>query len=145
MPRATAEPPNVLEVIVGQSYGSRDADLADAARRWWKLSSRRRDQLEFIVARRRWAEDPLAVFRITSGRAVEGGRLEFEVQPADADDEARVLAAVGDLGVCNSALRLSGPDSEAQNSYASPTTPATAARKCLIPRFLQIPYTLKHP
>jgi hypothetical protein len=107
MPRATAEPPNVLEVIVGQSYGSRDADLADAARRWWKLSSRRRDQLEFIVARQRWADDPLAVFRITSGRAVEGGRLEFEVQPADVEDEARVLAAVADPGVCNSALRLS--------------------------------------
>ena len=107
MPRATAEPPNVLEVIVSQSYGSRDADLADAARRWWKLSSKRRDQLEFIVARRRWADDPLAVFRITSGRAVGGGRLEFEVEPADADDEARVLAAVADLGVCNSALRLS--------------------------------------
>ncbi|MCB0900359.1 MAG: hypothetical protein KDC40_16205, partial [Actinobacteria bacterium] len=51
------------------------------------------------------------VFRITSGRAVGGGRLEFEVEPADADDEARVLAAVADLGVCNSALRLSGPDS----------------------------------
>ena len=103
----TAEPPNVLEVIVGQSYGSRDADLADAARRWWKLSSKRRDQLEFIVARRRWAENPLAVFRITASREVEGGRLEFEVKPADAEDEARVLAAVADLGVCNSALRLS--------------------------------------
>ncbi len=107
MPRATAEPPNVLEVIVGQSYGSRDADLADAARRWWKLSRRRRDQLEFIVARRRWAEDPLAVFRITSGKSVAGGRLEFDVEPAAADDAARVLAAVADLGVCNSALRLS--------------------------------------
>lgn len=35
------------------------------------------------------------------------GRLEFEVEPAGAEDEARVLAAVADLGVCNSALRLS--------------------------------------
>ncbi len=34
MSRAAAEPPNVLEVIVGKSYGSRDANLADAARRW---------------------------------------------------------------------------------------------------------------
>lgn len=107
MPRAAAEPPNVLEVIVGKSYGSRDANLADAARRWWKLSRERRDQLEFIVARRRWAEEPLAVFRITAGKAVEGGRLEFDVEPASSGEEARVLAAVADLGVCNSALRLS--------------------------------------
>lgn len=45
------------------------------------------------MARRRCADDPLAVLRITSGKAVEGGRLEFEVEPADAADEARVLAA----------------------------------------------------
>ena len=90
MPGAVADPPNVLEVIVGKSYGSRDANLADAARRWWKLNRERRDQLEFIVARRRWAEEPLAVFRITAGKAVEGGRLEFEVEPASPGDEARV-------------------------------------------------------
>ena len=107
MPRAAVAPPNVLEVIVGKSYGSRDANLADAARRWWKLSRERLGQLEFIVAPRRWAEEPLAVFRITAGKAAEGGRLEFEVAPANSGDEARVLAAVADLGVCNSALRLS--------------------------------------
>ena len=30
---------NVLEVLVGNSCGPRDADLADAARRWWKGSA----------------------------------------------------------------------------------------------------------
>lgn len=100
-------PPNVLEVIVGKSYGSRDADLADAARRCWKLSASRADQVEFIVARRRWRDAPLGVFAVTGGRVTEGGRLEFDVVPADARDEARVTSAVEASGVCNSALRLS--------------------------------------
>ncbi len=106
MPHVDIEPPNLLEVIVGKSFGSRDADLADAARRWWKLGRQRLDQTEFSVARQRWADDPLAVFRITAGKAVEGGRLEFEVEPASEDDEARVLAAIADLGIRDSALRL---------------------------------------
>lgn len=49
----------------------------------------------------------MAVFRITSGKAVESGRPELDVDAAGAEDDVRVLAAVADLGVCNSALRLS--------------------------------------
>lgn len=101
----SAQQRDILEVIVGNSYGSRDADLADAARRWWRISAKRRHELDFIVPRRRWREEPLAVFRITGSRVTDGGRVEFTVVDADAKDAAAVLAAVRGQGVCNSPLR----------------------------------------
>ena len=53
----TTNKQNILEVLIGNSYGPRDADLADAARRWWKIDISRRHDLEFIVARRHWREE----------------------------------------------------------------------------------------
>lgn len=50
------EDPDILEVIVGKSYGPRDPDLADAARRWRKIDASRRHDLRFIVARRHWQD-----------------------------------------------------------------------------------------
>ena len=96
---------NVLEVLVGNSYGPRDADLANAARRWWKIDISRRDDLEFIVARRHWREDPLAVFRITGSTVVDNGRVEFSVTDATADEERDVLRAVAGRGVHYGAFR----------------------------------------
>lgn len=96
---------DILEVIVGNSYGTRDSDLADAARRWWKISAKRCHELEFIVPRQRWRDEPLAVFRITGSKVTDTGRVEFTVVDADAEDAAAVLAAVQGQGVCNSPLR----------------------------------------
>ncbi len=97
--------PDILEVLVGNSYGPRDADLADAARRWWKIDASRRHDLEFIVARRHWREDPLAVFRITGSTVVDNGRVEFSVTDATADEERDVLRAVAGRGVHYGAFR----------------------------------------
>ncbi len=91
--------PDILEVLVGNSYGPRDADLADAARRWWKIDISRRHDLEFIVARQRWRDDPLAVFRVTGSTVVDNGRVEFTVTEATADEERGVLCAVAGKGV----------------------------------------------
>lgn len=96
---------DILEVLVGRSYGPRDSDLADAARRWWKINNGRRDDLEFIVARRRWREEPLAVFRITGSMVVENGRVEFTVVKATTGEEADVLRAVAGRGVHYGAFR----------------------------------------
>ena len=52
--------PDILEVIVCKSHGPRDPNLADAARRWWKIDVSRRHDLECIVARQHWRDDPLA-------------------------------------------------------------------------------------
>lgn len=93
---ATAD---VLEVLVGNSYGPRDADLADAARRWWKIDPGKRHDLEFIVARQRWRDEPMAVFRITGSRIVDSGRVEFTVTDATANEEREVLRAVAGGGV----------------------------------------------
>lgn len=62
--------PDILEVLVGRSYGPRDADLADAARRWWKIDTSRRHDLEFVASPRRLRDDPLAVYRITGSSVV---------------------------------------------------------------------------
>lgn len=97
--------PDILEVIVGNSYGTRDSDLADAARRWWKISADRRHQLEFIVARRRWRDEPLAVFRVTGSTVIDSGRVEFTVTAATVDEEREVLAAVSGRGVSYGAFR----------------------------------------
>jgi len=97
--------PDVLEVLVGNSYGPRDADLADAARRWWKIDTDKRHDLEFIVARERWRDDPLAVFRITGSTVVDSGRVEFTVTEATADEERSVLRAVAGKGVHYGAFR----------------------------------------
>lgn len=97
--------PDILEVLVGNSYGPRDADLADAARRWWKIDTSRRHNLEYIVARRRWRDEPLAVFRITGSTIVDTGRVEFTVTDATADDEREVLRAVAGGGVHYGAFR----------------------------------------
>ena len=94
-----------MEVLVGNSYGPREADLADAARRWWKIDASRRHDLEFIVARRHWREDPLAVFRITGSTVVDNGRVEFSVTDATADEERDVLRAVAGRGVHYGAFR----------------------------------------
>ena len=96
---------NILEVIVGKSFGPRDPDLADAARRWWKIDQNKRHDLEFIVARERWQDDPLAVFRITGSTVVDSGRVEFTVMEASADEEREVLSAVAGRGVHYGAFR----------------------------------------
>ncbi len=96
---------NILEVLVGNSFGPRDADLADAARRWWKIDWSKRDDLEFIVARRHWREEPLAVFRISGSTIVESGRVEFTVTAASAAEEREVLRAVAGRGVHYGAFR----------------------------------------
>ncbi len=97
--------PDILEVLVGNSYGPRDADLADAARRWWKIDQGKRHDLDFIVAREHWQDDPLAVFRITGSTVVESGRVEFTVTEATADEERSVLRAVAGKGVHYGAFR----------------------------------------
>lgn len=51
----SAKQQDILEVIVGNSYGTRDSDLADAARRWWRISAKHLHQLEFIVPCQRLA------------------------------------------------------------------------------------------
>ena len=96
---------NILEVLVGHSFGPRDADLADAARRWWKIDVTRRHDLEFIVARERWRDEPLAVFRITGSTVVDSGRVEFTVTEPSADEEREVLSAVDGRGVHYGAFR----------------------------------------
>lgn len=96
---------NILEVLVGNSYGSRDSDLADAARRWWKIDPGKRHDIEFIVARQHWRDDPLAVFRITGSTVVDSGRVEFTVTVASADEEREVLRAVAGRGVHYGAFR----------------------------------------
>lgn len=100
-----AEEHDILEVLIGNSYGSRDADLADAARRWWKIDIGRRHDLQFIVARRRWRDEPLAVFRITGSTVVDNGRVEFTVTDVTADEEREVLVAVAGRGVHYGAFR----------------------------------------
>jgi hypothetical protein len=101
----TTNKQDILEVLVANSYGPRDADLADAARRWWKIDTDRRHDLEFIVARQHWRDDPLAVFRITGSNVVENGRVEFTVSCATADEEREVLRAVAGGGVHYGAFR----------------------------------------
>ena len=97
--------PDILEVIVGKSYGPRDPNLADAARRWWKIDISRRHGLEFIVARQHWRDEPLAVFRITGSTVVDSGRVEFTVTDVNVDEERDVLRAVADRGVHYGAFR----------------------------------------
>ena len=57
------------------------------------------------MARRRWRDDPLAVFRITSSTVVDSGRVEFTVTDATADEEREVLRAVAGGGVHYGAFR----------------------------------------
>ena len=97
--------PGFVEVIVGNSYGARDSDLADAARRWWKIDQYKRHDLEFILAREHWRDEPLAVFRITGSTVVASGRVELTVTEATADEERDVLRAVAGNGVHYGALR----------------------------------------
>ena len=97
--------PDILEVIVCKSHGPRDPNLADAARRWWKIDVSRRHDLECIVARQRWRDDPLAEFRITGSTVVDSGRVEFSVTTASVDEERDVLRAVAGRGVHYGAFR----------------------------------------
>lgn len=90
---------------MGNSYGPRDADLADAARRWWKIDQDKRHDLKFILAREHWRDDPIAVFRISDSTVVESGRVEFTVTAASADEERDLLRAVAGRGVHYGALR----------------------------------------
>ncbi|MCO5300203.1 MAG: hypothetical protein M9886_09630 [Candidatus Nanopelagicales bacterium] len=57
------------------------------------------------MARRRWRDDPLAVFRITSSTVVDSGRVEFTVSSATAAEEREVLHAVAGRGVQYGAFR----------------------------------------
>lgn len=97
--------PDILEVIVGKSYGPRDPDLADSARRWWKIDQQKRHDLEFIVARQHWRDDPLAIFRTTGSTVVDSGRVEFTVTDVNVDEERDVLRAVAGRGVHYGAFR----------------------------------------
>lgn len=65
----------------------------------------RRHDLECIVARQHWRDDPLAVFRITGSTAVDSGRVEFTVTVASVDEERDVLRAVAGRGVHYGAFR----------------------------------------
>lgn len=96
---------NTIEVVVGNSYGTRDTDLADAARRWWKIKPKRSEDLQFLVARRHWKDKPLAVYRIVGSAVTDSGRVEFSVTDASADEERTVLAAVGGREVDFGAFR----------------------------------------
>lgn len=61
--------------------------------------------LEFIVVRQHWRDDPLAVFRITGSTVVESGRAEFTVAAASVDEERDVVRAVAGRGVHYGAFR----------------------------------------
>lgn len=71
----------------------------------WKIDASRRHDLTYIVARRRWLEEPLDVFRIAGSSLTDSGRVEFVVTSPTAEEERAILAAVSGRGVSYGAFR----------------------------------------